>query len=66
MPVMKRWIDSTILESHQLHRHQLNLRHVVVKNAAIIPFDGYARPIRFRDRAKIGCRDAPANTVADF
>jgi hypothetical protein len=33
-----------------LHRHPLNLRHVVVKNgllAAIIPFDGHACPILF-------------------
>src|ERR1700738_2903963 len=52
-----------------LHRHSLNLRHVVVKNglhATIIPFDRYARPIRFSDGAKIGHGGSPANTVAYF
>ena len=35
-----------------LHQHHRDLTHVVMKNgllAAIIPFDGYARPILFSD-----------------
>lgn len=54
--------------SHQFNRHPLNLRHVVVKNglnAAIIPSDGYARPIRFRDGTKVGCCGSPTNAFAD-
>ena len=54
--------------SHQITRHPLNLRHVVVKNcllAAIVPFDGYASPILFSDGALIGLIVVPANTVAD-
>jgi hypothetical protein len=37
-------------------QHALNLRHVVMKNGlhvAAIPFDRYARPIRFSDGALI-------------
>jgi hypothetical protein len=48
---------------------RLNLRHVVMKNgllAAIIPFDGYARPILFSDGAPIILISIPANAVADF
>jgi hypothetical protein len=44
------------------------LRHIVVKNglfAAIIPFDGYARPILFSDCALIVPVTVPANAVAD-
>ena len=55
--------------SHQITRHPLNLRHVIVKNcllAAIVPFDGYASPILFSDGALIGLIVVPANTVADF
>jgi hypothetical protein len=54
--------------SHQIHRRPLNLRHVVVQNrllAAIIPFDGYARPILFSDGAKIVFIGAPINADAD-
>jgi hypothetical protein len=54
--------------SHHFIRHPLNLRHVVVVNGlltAVIPFDGYARPIRFSDGALIGSIVLPANTVAD-
>ena len=54
--------------SHHFIRHLLNLRHVVMKNgllAAIIPFDGYARPILFSDGALIGSIVLPTNTVAD-
>jgi hypothetical protein len=49
-------------------RHPLNLRHIVVKNdllAAIIPFDGYASPIRFSDGALIVFICMPTDTVAD-
>jgi hypothetical protein len=59
--------DSTLL-NHALGT-PLDLRHVVVKNvllAAIIPFDGYARPILFSDGAKIGCHGSPTNAVAYF
>jgi hypothetical protein len=55
--------------SHHFIRHLLNLRHVVVVNGlltAVIPFDGYARPIRFSDGALVGSIVLPANTVADF
>jgi hypothetical protein len=55
--------------SHQITRHPLNVRHVVVKNrllAAIIPFDGYARPILFSDGALIGLIVLPANTFANY
>ena len=51
-----------------LHGHPLNLRHIVMKNgllAAIIPFDGYARPILFSDGALILLIILPANAVAD-
>jgi hypothetical protein len=54
--------------SHHFIWHPLNLRHVVVVNGlltAIIPFDGYARPILFSDGALIGSIVLPANTVAD-
>jgi hypothetical protein len=54
--------------SHHFIRHLLNLRHVVVVNGlltAVIPFDGYARPIRFSDGALVGSIVLPANTVAD-
>jgi hypothetical protein len=34
--------------------------------AAIIPFDGYARPILFSDRALIVLVGVPANAVAEF
>jgi hypothetical protein len=53
---------------HHFIRHLLNLRHVVVVNGlltAIVPFDGYARPIRFSDGALIGSIVLPANAVAD-
>jgi hypothetical protein len=48
---------------------KLDLRHIVVKNglfATIIPFDGYARPIFFSDRALIVLVGVPANAVAEF
>jgi hypothetical protein len=54
--------------SRSLPPHPLNMRHVVVKNrlhAAIIPFDGYARPIRFSDGAKVRCCGPPANAFAN-
>ncbi len=54
--------------SRYFRRHPLNLRHVVVLNClltAVIPFDGYARPILFSDGALIGSIVLPANTVAD-
>jgi hypothetical protein len=56
------------IPSRSLPRHPLNTRHVVVKNslhAAIIPFDSYARPIRFSDSALIGRRGSPANAFAN-
>ena len=34
--------------------------------ASTIPFDGYARPILFRDGALIGLVVLPGNLVADF
>jgi hypothetical protein len=34
--------------------------------AAIIPFDGYARPVLFGDGAKISRRGSPTNAVAYF
>ena len=55
--------------SHQITRHPLDLRHVVVENcllAAIVPFDGYASPILFSDGALIGLIVLPANAVADI
>ena len=55
--------------SHYFGGHPLNLRHVVVKNgllAAIIPFDGYARPILFSYDALIILIVLPANAVADL
>jgi hypothetical protein len=51
-----------------LNRHRKNFSHVVVKNgllAAIVPFDGYARPVRFNDGALIVPIVMPANAVAD-
>jgi hypothetical protein len=56
------------LQSFRTLRHPLNLRHVVVVNGlltAVIPFDGYARPILFSDGALIGSIVLPANTIAD-
>jgi hypothetical protein len=43
-----------------------NLRHIVVKNGllhAIIPLDGYARPVLFDDGALIDLIVLPANAV---
>jgi hypothetical protein len=54
--------------SNQVHRHPLNLRHIVVKNgllATIIPFDSYTRPIPFSDGALIIWISIPADAVAD-
>jgi hypothetical protein len=59
---------SELSPSRYFRRHPLNLRHVVVMNGlltAVIPFDGYARPILFSDGALIGSIVLPANTVAD-
>jgi hypothetical protein len=52
--------------SHYFRRHPLNLRHIVVKNGlldAIIPLDGYARPVLFDDGALIDLIVLPANAV---
>jgi hypothetical protein len=57
------------LRSNQIRRHSLNLSHVVVKNgllATAIPFDGYARPIRFSDGATVGLIVSPAHAVSYF
>jgi hypothetical protein len=54
--------------SHQIH-HPLNLRHIIMQNslfAAVIPLDGDAGPIRFRNDALIRFVLLPANAVADF
>jgi hypothetical protein len=48
-------------------RHPLNLRHVIMQDrlfAAIIPFDGDACPVRFRDGALVGLVFLPTNFVA--
>ena len=55
--------------SNQITRHPLYGCHIVVQNgllAAIIPFDGYARPILFSDGALITQISIPKNTVADI
>ena len=55
--------------SRQIHRHALNLRHVVMQNgllATIIPFYDHASPTRFGDDALIGLIFLPADFVADF
>jgi hypothetical protein len=57
------------LPSNQIRRHALHRSHVIMKNgllAAIVPFDGYASPIRFRHGATVGLIVSPANSVADF
>jgi hypothetical protein len=59
----------TIGKSATLSRHPLKLRHVVVHNGlrtAIVPFNGYARPIRFSDGALICLIVFPAKAVTDF
>ena len=55
--------------SNQITRHPLYGCHIVVQNgllAAIIPFDGYARPILFSDGALITQISNSKNTVADI
>jgi hypothetical protein len=54
--------------SNQIHRHALHRSHVIMQNGlltAIVPFDGYARPIRFSDSAKVSRSEPPANAVID-
>jgi len=49
-------------------RHQLNLHHVIVESgllAAIVPFDGYARPILLGNSALMIFIILPANAVAN-
>ena len=60
--------QSSDAPSHQITRHPLYGRHVVVQDrlfAAIVPFDGHARPIFFGDGALIGLIVLPANTITD-
>ena len=55
--------------SNQIRRCPFDLRHVIMKNGlltAIVPFDGYACPIRFSDGATVGLIVSPANEVADL
>jgi hypothetical protein len=55
--------------SNQIRWYPLDLPHVVMLDgllAAIIPFDGYACPVRFSDGATVGLIVSPANAVASF
>jgi hypothetical protein len=52
-----------------VRRHPLNPRHVVVGDRtcfSVIPRNGDLTPRRCDNRAKVRCRAAPTNTVADF
>ena len=54
--------------SHQFTNYPFNRPHIIMQNsllAAIIPFNGYASPIRFGDCALIASVVLPTNTVAD-
>jgi hypothetical protein len=50
-------------------RNEKRQFHVIVQNglfAPIIPFEGYAGPVRFRDGGLIAFICAPANAVTNF
>jgi hypothetical protein len=57
------------LASHQFRRHPIDARHIVVKNGllgAIIPFDRYARPVRFNDGAAILWISIPRDALTNI
>jgi hypothetical protein len=55
--------------SNQIRPCALYQTHVIMQNGlltAIVPFDGYACPIRFGYGATVGLIVSPANAVASF
>jgi hypothetical protein len=52
--------------SAQIHRHALNLGHVVVLNrtrVTVTPINGRSTPRRSNHCANVGCRPSPADTI---
>src|SRR5712664_2373428 len=62
-------VFSSACPSHQLIRHPLNLRHIVVPNeirVIVVPTNSDFAPSRSGHRTKIGRALFPTNAVADF